>query len=372
MANTLTLIFAFLVICSCAYSYNFELSHELTHSILESHMNSPPKDLFKVWHFVFQKAYDINTEDGIKKYKTFKTNLADIKSHNANQVAETFSKGLNEFSDLSFEEFKIHFNIKPIDVGEISNEITKFNTENKFNLDDYKDDDDDQDDDDHDLHKKGTNAPGLSAISWLAKMTAIRNQGSCGSCWAFATTAMLEGKYFIKNPSSSNVWLSTQQLVDCDTSNNGCNGGWYTGAINYYITKMANLDSFYPYKAVKSTCKYSSTNGKKLGVTGYLRGSTLDTTYNLLKTGPVAVAVAVGSSFQSYRTGIFNPGTCPTTGVNHAVVAIGYANDASNNGYWVLRNSWGTSWGESGYMRVYALATGNDCYVRSYGFQGAM
>ena len=81
-------------------------------------------------------------------------------------------------------------------------------------------------------------------------MLAVRNQGQCGSCWAFSVMSNVEGNNRIKYPTKTNQYLSTQQLVDCDTGANGCNGGWFTGAINYYITKMANLDSFYPYKAV--------------------------------------------------------------------------------------------------------------------------
>jgi C1A family cysteine protease len=326
--------------------------------ILDKYMERPSKELFKVWHLVFQKSYDINTLDAINKYKTFKANVAEIKAHNARQ--ESYIRGLNEHSDLTFEEFKAYYNIRSMNGEEIHTEIKKFNNEMKFNLDDYNEEEIES------SSSSYTNVK-LATVDWNSKLTPVKNQGSCGSCWAFGTILMLESNWLIKNNGTNDV-LAPQQLVDCDTGNGGCNGGWYVNAINYFKGKKAALESAYPYKGRKGTCINNGVTGKDLKVTGYKSGNNLAATYALLVKGPVAVAVGVSSSFSSYRSGIYQGSGC-AAGINHAVVAIGYS-VLNNVEYWLLRNSWGASWGDKGTIKI--NSAGNDCSVSKYGYQAVL
>ena len=314
--NLISLIFTILILFSYVHSDEVEISHEVTRLIIDSQMESPPKDLYKVWHFVHRKAYDYNTEEGIKKYKTFKINLDKVKKHNSNKE-NRYMMGLNDFSDLTFEEFKLQLKIKEINVDKIDKEIDKFNKENakKFNLDDYNEDDETKLNEvkkvkkESDKMKLALDTPNLtySSIDWRPKMLGVRNQGSCGSCWAFATMAMLEGNWWIKHQAiagSVNEYLSTQQLVDCNSDSNGCDGGWIDNSIEYFFGKNAVLEKNYPYKAMDGTCKYNGT-GKALNIFLYYKATSFDANYNLLKNGPLAVYTSVGDEFKNYASGIF-------------------------------------------------------------------
>jgi len=241
------------------------------------------------------------------------------------------------------------------------NEIKQFNAEKKFSLDDYNDDDE---------PSNGTKS--TSAIDWRSIMNPVRNQGSCGSCWAFSTSGMVESIWWQKYQTSAgaaNEWISTQQLVDCDKSDKGCNGGWFNSAINYLKASPPMRDTDYPYVAkATGTCSYSASKAKNIKITGFKTGTTDATTLALLQNGPVAIAIGVSSSFQSYKSGIFNGKTC-LTAPNHGVVLVGYGTDSSSNtSYWIVRNSWGATWGEAGYIRV-TSGTGVDCLIPNYGYQ---
>ena len=143
--------------------------------------------------------------------------------------------------------------------------------------------------------------------------------------------------------------LSTQQLVDCTQS--GCNGGWMRGASDYWQNNYISDDVNYPYVGVQQTCKWNKDKSVKSGVkiTGKnLPSSADDGVFNILKTGPLSVCVNVQDSFFSYSNGIYDA-PC-TTECNHAVVLYGWNNIEGD--YWILRNSWGTSWGVRGYFNV--------------------
>jgi len=202
-------------------------------------------------------------------------------------------------------------------------------------------------------------------VDWTQKMLPVRNQEQCGSCWAFSTMANVEGNWSIKK-SVLTKWLSTQQLVDCDTSDGGCNGGWFTTALTYLKANKPMYDSAYPYTAVKGTCKYSSSNATSVAVASYSSSSTPTALYTLLMTGPVSVAVDA-TTWGLYLSGIFN-GPC-TTSIDHAVLVVGYGNQ-NGVGYWIVRNSWGTTWGQKGYIWVEEnVNNANSCNIGTYGYQ---
>jgi len=192
-----------------------------------------------------------------------------------------------------------------------------------------------------------------SPIDWRSKgdVQAIKDQGQCGSCWAFSTISAVESGWRIKHGGALQN-LSEQLLVDCDTGCYGCNGGWQYKGFNYFKTHGAMTESSYPYTARDGSCKYSSNNtGVK--TTGYTNVSADNPTAmkNALANQPIAVSIEADKfCFQSYSSGIFNNSTCGTR-LDHATNVVGWGTSGSTE-YWIMRNSWGKSWGESGYMRL--------------------
>ena len=209
------------------------------------------------------------------------------------------------------------------------------------------------------------------------KVTPVKDQGSCGSCWAFSTTGAVESAYAIKTGASSNlVEFSEQQLVDCaggEFLNDGCSGGWYYWAYQYLRNKGLETESDYPYKAADETCTYDSTKavaGSKVAayslVTDLGTGGERDAIKAAIATGPSNVAVAAGNlHFQTYSSGILSSTECPTV-IDHAILAVGYGQE-DNKWYYIVKNSWGSSWGEDGYIRIEATKDGAGiCGVNQY------
>jgi len=184
-------------------------------------------------------------------------------------------------------------------------------------------------------------------------VTGVKDQGQCGSCWSFSTTGSTEGCHQIS--SKKLVSLSEQNLVDCSTSfgNMGCEGGLMTQAMEYIIsTGGIDTESSYPYTAEDGNCQYNAANS----------GATLKSYNNVnqgdekglqtaVSQGPTSVAIdASQSSFQFYSSGVYNEPACSTSQLDHGVLAIGWGNDPSGGDYWLVKNSWGTSWGQQGYI----------------------
>ncbi len=201
-----------------------------------------------------------------------------------------------------------------------------------------------------------------SSYDWrtLNGVTPIKNQGSCGDCWAFGTVGPLESQILLKD--GVTVDLSEQYLNSCNLDGWSCNGGWW--AHDYHMNKSgqdnngagAVLESSKPYTATNSTCGGPYNHPYKISGWAYVGSQYAVPSVQAIKQaiytyGPISVAVYVGNAFQAYTGGIFN--TNESGSVNHAVVLVGWNDDLGpDNGYWILRNSWGASWGESGYMRI--------------------
>jgi C1A family cysteine protease len=198
-----------------------------------------------------------------------------------------------------------------------------------------------------------------ASVDWSTKgaVTPVKDQGQCGSCWAFSTTGGMEGAWQIASGSLTS--MSEQQLVDCSTQNAGCNGGSMELAFNYAGTTNVATESSYPYTARDGTCKTSySTAIPKGGVTGYKSvGQSTDSLKSALQTGPVSVAIEADQfAFQLYSGGVLSSG-CGTN-LDHGVLAVGYDSTSFK-----VKNSWGTSWGNNGYVQI--SQSGNTCGIHS-------
>ena len=200
-----------------------------------------------------------------------------------------------------------------------------------------------------------------SSYDWrtLNGVTPIKNQGSCGDCWAFGTVGPLESQILIKD--GVTVDLSEQYLTSCNLDGWGCGGGWW--AHDYHMSKAgqdggtgAVLESSKPYTGANSPCGGPYNHPYKISSWAYVGSQSAVPSIQAIKQaiytyGPISAAVYVGPSFQAYTGGIFNTSESGT--VNHGIVLVGWNDDLGpDNGYWILRNSWGPSWGESGYMRI--------------------
>jgi len=227
--------------------------------------------------------------------------------------------------------------------------------------------------DDDDLTKR--NLSSLTAIDYRKYFLAIRNQGQCGDCWAFAATGAVEGNLGKKGGKPISGYLSPQQLCDCSTADYGCNGGYLDAPLAYIQQSGVEPDVNYPYTAVQGTCKYNSSLAKQK-ITGYSFCSNYYTSatyqcnftkiYNLLTQGPISVGIDGGTSgFQFYTSGIFS-GAC--TENDHAVILVGYGVSGTTQ-YWIVRNHWGPYWGMSGYIEVQVNEANNySCFVELEGY----
>jgi len=282
----------------------------------------------------FNKMYH-TTEEFETRKELFRETHEFIKKSNAK--GGLYRAGHNEFSDFTQEEKDARLGLKNMEA--VEHEETTVNV---------------------------TATP--SAWDWRTQGydTPVKDQASCGSCWAFSATEVVESLWMIAG--NEETLLAPQQLVDCDPQSNGCNGGWYFYAYDYLKNNALERESDYAYRAVDEACMYNSS----LGVTtvetyGKVARKAQSIRDSIYAKGPNNVAVAAGNQvFMYYDGGIITADEgCPVA-IDHAIVAVGYGTENGTD-YLIVRNSWGTGWGEDGHVRIEAVdGYFGVCGVNSY------
>lgn len=293
--------------------------------------------LFHHFQNEYNKTYSIEEFD--KRFEIFKDNIDFIVTEN--QKENNYTLGINKFTDLTLDEYKNNF-VK-LDSNLQSNYLSK-RFGKKCKVMTYNQ---------VDLPKD---------IDWRSHdaVTSVKNQGQCGSCWSFSATGAIEGANAIYN--NDLISLSEQQLVDCSSEygNHACNGGLMDNAFEYVEDYGLCTEEDYPYQASKGTCMSSDC---KSAVT--LR-SCFDVPQNnelMLKEAvsqqPISVAIEADTRvFQMYTSGVITGDACGTN-LDHGVLVVGYGNEDGVD-YWLVKNSWGTSWGDDGYVKIERSDSTND------------
>jgi len=297
---------------------------------------------FKDFVAKYMRVYD-NAEEEHRRFQIFEANYKLIVNQNALQ--QSFTLAVNEFADQSPSEFhSTRLGLGPAPDKKIWGSLPY------LGLDLYSD----------------KSLP--ASVDWVAQgaVTALKNQGSCGSCWSFSATGALEGAWQIAT--GNLVALSEQQLVDCSTANSGCGGGDMDLAFAFLKNQGVCSESSYPYKMKAGTCGASNCTVAipKGSVMGYF-DVPVDNTSALMEAvaqQPVSVAIeADQSAFQLYSTGILTQ-TCGDK-IDHGVLLVGYGTENGTD-YWKVKNSWGPTWGEGGYIRMKrGLPKAGECGIKS-------
>jgi C1A family cysteine protease len=291
----------------------------------------------------FNKTYTT-----FKEFKTrftiFKQNFMEILEHNLN-FTHTFSMGVNQFTDLTADEFRQNYvGTRRYDVHSKNYEVGSYGCKTFL-----------------------SNAVGTpSSIDWRSKnaVSSVKDQGQCGSCWTFSSTGAVEGAWAISTGKLLN--LSEQELVDCATGfsygSHGCNGGQMEGAFKYVSENGLCSLSSYPYTSGETktegscqTCSpvahISSCSDVKPNDQVSLKAAVAQQ--------PVSIAIEADTRyFQSYSSGVLTSTSCGTN-LDHGVLIVGYGTE-NNVDYWLIKNSWSDSWGENGYIKIARSSSTND------------
>ena len=287
---------------------------------------------FEAWKVGHNKAYATVEEEAAAE-KAYASNDAIIKATNARNLSYTL--GHNEYSDLTWEDFR------RIHMSELFLNRAPKNVER--------------------VHLKEPGQALAESVDWVAKgaVTPIKNQGRCGSCWAFSTTGSVEGAYQIA--SQKLLPLSEEDLVQCDhNGDQGCNGGLMDNAFEWIEKNGIAAESAYPYTSgsgMTGSCNKAKSAVPVVTVTGFkdVAKNDEDALKSAVAQQPVSIAIEADKSvFQLYKSGVLDSPMCGTK-LDHGVLLVGYGSQKTllgNKEYWKVKNSWGPTWGDEGYIKM--------------------
>jgi len=288
----------------------------------------------------FKKIYPTETELQ-QRFEIFKENVINIFQHNL-EKKENYTMGINQFTDLTSIEFQKNI----IHSGFIGSTASSLRGKSKCSQYAYQQ----------------IKVP--SSIDWreLGAVTPVKDQGQCGSCWSFSATGAMEGAWSIHT--GNLVSLSEEQLVDCSKryGNLGCNGGLMDNAFQYAIDNGMCVESDYPYTAsagssgsCQSTCDPEVTIADCADVPANNQLALKEA----VSFGPVSIAIEADTRiFQSYSSGVITSSSCGTD-LDHGVLIVGYGIEDGID-YWLVKNSWSSSWGDEGYVKIERSDSTND------------
>jgi len=308
-------------------------------------------EAFRQFTIKHGREYATSDEEALR-FENFRGSLETVRMHNANP-GRTFTMAINQFSDMSDEEFEREILMDPQNCSATVKAPSRS------------------------VRAVGAGLP--AHVDWREKgiVSEVKNQGQCGSCWTFSTVGCLEAHLAILYDAWRAPRLSEQQLVDCAQAfdNHGCNGGLPSHAFEY-IRAAGGLDTefVYPYSAKDGQCLFNSSARQSStdfmptskGVGAMIPGGSVNLTagdeaelkHYLATRGPVSVAFQVASDFRHYSHGVYTSSVCKSapSDVNHAVLAVGYGTDPDSGlQYWTIKNSWDYTWGKEGYFKIEAF-----------------
>ncbi|KAH8374997.1 hypothetical protein KR200_010717 [Drosophila serrata] len=316
------------------HSRSVEWAEKKTHKKHSHRALDKVEHLFHKFQVRFGRRY-VSTAERQMRLRIFRQNLKTIEELNANEMGSA-KYGITEFADMTSSEYKERTGLWQRDAAKATGgaqaAVPAYSGE---------------------LPKE---------FDWRKKnaVTQVKNQGSCGSCWAFSVTGNIEGLYALKYGELKE--FSEQELLDCDTTDSACNGGLMDNAYKA-IKDIGGLEyeAEYPYKAKKNQCHFNKTMSH-VQVSGFVdlpAGNETAMQEWLVANGPISIGLNA-NAMQFYRGGVSHPwkALCSKKNLDHGVLVVGYGvsdypNFHKTLPYWIVKNSWGPRWGEQGYYRVY-------------------